>query len=134
MKLIYTYLLTLPILTCIDLTWLGFIARGVYKQYLGPLMKTSPSWPAIIAFYVLYAAGVLYFAIVPSARANSWHLALMNGAFLGFIVYMTYDLTNLSVLKGYAWQIVPIDIIWGTLLTAVVAVIGFFIARAVGFN
>lgn len=131
MKIIITYVLTLPILFLIDLFWLGVISKKIYAQYLGPLMRDPIVLPAAILFYLFYTAGLVYFAIMPAVSANSWMLALGNGALFGFMCYMTYDLTNWAVLKNWAWQIVPIDIVWGALLSGVVAVIVFFITKAI---
>jgi uncharacterized membrane protein len=133
MKIIILYVLTLPTLFLIDLVWLGVIAKKFYATYLGPIMREPLVWPAIIAFYVIYTVGLLYFAIIPGAKAGSWHLALMNGALFGLFAYMTYDLTNLATLKGFAWQVVGPDIIWGAVLSGLVAVIGFAIAHAIGY-
>ena len=37
----------------------------------------------------------------------------------GFFTYATYDLTNLATLKAWPITITVIDLIWGTLVTAV---------------
>lgn len=42
-----------------------------------------------------------------------------------------YDLTNLATLKGWPLNIVFIDIVWGTVLTAIVSLSGFYIAKLV---
>ena len=130
MKTITMYLAVLPVMAVLDLFWLGVVSKKVYAGYLGPLMRSDVVWPAAIVFYFAYAAGLVYFAVNPGIQANSWNLALLNGALYGLMCYMTYDLTNWAVLKGWPWQIVPIDIIWGTVLSAIVAVVAFFITKA----
>ena len=40
---------------------------------------------------------------------------LITGAVSGFILYATFDLTNLSFVKGYPLSITVIDIAWGTI-------------------
>lgn len=131
MKNIIIYVIALPVLTLIDLVWLGVISKKLYANYLGPIMRSDIVWPAVILFYLFYAFGLLYFVINPAIRADSWMMALGNGTLFGFMAYMTYDLTNWAVLKGFAWQIVPIDIIWGAILSGVVSVIVFFIVKAI---
>ena len=133
MKTIIVYLVTLPALFAIDLLWLGLVAKKFYTAYLGPLMRDPIVWPAAILFYVLYAGGILYFAVIPGAKVNSWHLALLNGALFGFFAYMTYDLTNWATFKNFAWQVVPVDILWGAVVSGIVALIGFAVARAIGY-
>ncbi len=133
MKIFITYIITAPILLVLDLFWLGVISKKFYAAYLGPIMRSTVVFPAVILFYLFYAAGLLYFAIFPALQSNSWMLALGNGAAIGFMAYMTYDLTNWAILKNFAWQIVPVDIIWGTILSGAVATIVFFIAKAIGY-
>ena len=54
------------------------------------------------------------------------------GAALGLVAYGTYDLTNLSVMEGFNFKIAMIDLVWGTLLTAIVTVIGVWTMRWLG--
>ena len=53
------------------------------------------------------------------------------GAVLGLVAYGTYDITNLSTLKGWSVKLAVIDIAWGTALTAVSATIGYWVVKAV---
>lgn len=108
----------------IDIIWLGLIARKVYKKYLGYIMADKVRWVAALIFYVIFIAGLAYFVLLP---VNVWWMALLNGALFGFIAYATYDLTNLSTLKGWPLEITFIDLAWGTSLGALVSVITFFI-------
>jgi uncharacterized membrane protein len=66
------------------------------------------------------------FVLNPALLAQDWKLALGLGALLGFVAYSTYDLTNLSTLKGFPVKLVIVDLIWGTVLTASVSVIAYF--------
>jgi uncharacterized membrane protein len=45
------------------------------------------------------------------------------------VAYGTYDLTNLSVLKGFTVRIAMIDLAWGTMLSAVTAGVVFVVMR-----
>jgi len=108
----------------IDLVWLGFVARKFYKQQLGYLMAEKVNWVAAIIFYVIYIAGLTYFVLL---NATSWTDALLNGALLGFLGYATYDLTNLSTVKGWPLKITIVDLVWGTTLGALVSVITFLL-------
>lgn len=108
----------------IDLVWLGFVARKFYKQQLGYLMAEKVNWVAAIIFYVIYIAGLTWFVLL---NATSWTDALLNGALLGFLGYATYDLTNLSTVKGWPLKITIVDLLWGTTLGALVSVITFLL-------
>ncbi|MCB9256699.1 MAG: DUF2177 family protein [Chitinophagales bacterium] len=129
MKYFYHFLLTTPVFFAIDLLWLGFIGKGFYKKYIGHLMAENVNWAAAFTFYFLFILGILIFAVYPALKLDKWSHALLYGALFGFFTYMTYELTNLAVIKDWSWQIVPIDIIWGTILCASVSTASFFIAK-----
>lgn len=114
-----------------DGVWLGLIARNFYRTQLGELMAPQPSIAAAAAFYLIYVAGVVYFAVWPALASGSWTTALLNGAALGFCAYATYDLTNLAVMRGFPSALAWTDLAWGTVLTAASATVGFLATRAV---
>lgn len=123
------YALTVPVFFMIDLIWLGVIAKGFYRENLSYILSPQVNWPAAIIFYLLYIAGILIFAVVPAVTKDSWQHAIMYGALFGFFTYMTYELTNLALLKDWPLNIVVVDIIWGVVLCTAVATIGYLIAR-----
>ena len=128
-KLILSYLLTAIVFFAIDMTWLGFIAKDLYKKYLGGFLSDKVNWTAAIIFYLLFIIGIFYFAILPAIEKNSVAKAILSGALFGFFTYSTYDLTNLATLKNWPLQIVFIDIIWGSVLTGLVSIAGFYIVK-----
>lgn len=121
------YLVAVPIFFAVDMLWLGFVAKDIYQKYMGHLMRPTPNWPVAILFYLLFLVGLIIFAIYPAIQNNSWTQALLYGAMFGFFTYMTFDLTNLAVLKGYSWEIAIIDIIWGIVLSSIVSISVFFV-------
>ena len=123
------YALTVPVFFIIDLIWLGVVAKGFYRKNLNHLLSPQVNWPAAILFYLLYIAGILIFAVVPALSKDSWQHAMLYGAVFGFFTYMTYELTNLALLKDWPLDIVVVDIIWGVVLCGTVATIGCFIGR-----
>ncbi|MCG6537023.1 MAG: DUF2177 family protein [Syntrophales bacterium LBB04] len=129
MKFFYLYLLTIPIFFGIDMIWLGFVARGFYRNQLGHLLRPDVNWTAAILFYLLYIVGILIFATNPALAINSPRQAVLLGGLFGFFAYTTYDLTNLATLKDWPIMVVWVDILWGVFLTASVAVASFFIGR-----
>lgn len=112
----------------LDLAWLGIVARGLYVAALGPLMRPEAYWPAAVLFYVFYVAAIVTWAVLgtESPQAAAW-----RGAGLGFVAYATYELTNWAVLRDWPAWIVPIDIAWGVVLTAVAALAGKLAQRRV---
>ncbi len=123
------YLVAVSIFFLIDLVWLGVLAKGIYKKYIGHLMLSTPNWTAAIIFYLIFVSGLVVFAIYPAVKNNSWSYALIYGAMFGFFTYMTFDLTNLAILKDWPWKIVIIDIIWGVLLSGSVSFLAYFIGK-----
>ena len=129
LKIVFLYLLTVPVFFVIDMTWLGLVAKNFYRSQLGSLMRTDIIWSAAILFYFLFILGIILFAVMPAISAGSWVKALTLGAMFGFFTYMTYDLTNYATLKDFPFAIVIPDIIWGTVLSGSVATASFFISR-----
>jgi len=123
------YLVTVPIFFLFDLTWLGVIAKNVYRKYMGHLMLATPNWTAAIIFYLAFIVGLIIFVIHPALKNHSWSYALLYGIMFGFFTYMTFDLTSLSVLKDWSWQITIIDIIWGITLSGSVSIISYMICN-----
>lgn len=123
------YLLTVVVFFVVDIIWLGFISKNLYKNYLGHLMAPQVNWPAAIVFYLLFIAGLIFFVIDPAlARESLWY-AVLAGGFFGLITYATYDLTNLATLKDWPLNITVIDLAWGTFLNAATAGITYLIAH-----
>jgi uncharacterized membrane protein len=42
---------------------------------------------------------------------------------------MSYELTSMSVMKGWSWEMVAIDTIWGTVLTAIIGGVMYIVYR-----
>ncbi len=115
------YALSLVVLLAIDLFWLLGPGRPFYVSEIGGLLRSQPQLGASIAFYLLYAAGLTYFGVIPSLKTSSAVLAMGQGALFGLMAYATYDLTNLAVLNGFTLRIAVIDMVWGTVLSGVTA-------------
>jgi uncharacterized membrane protein len=120
-RYIATYIITLFSFVAIDLVWLMWLARPTYVAEMGNLLRKEPQLFAAVAFYLLYAAGLMFFAVSPGLKSGSVTYALFLGAALGLVAYGTYDLTNLSVVEGFNLRIALIDLVWGTVLSGATA-------------
>ena len=89
------------------------------------------NWTAAVVFYLMYIAGILFFAVRPALISNSRGKAAGLGALFGFFTYATYDLTNLATLRDWPLTIVSVDIIWGISLCAMVSVLSFVISKII---
>ncbi|WP_321366408.1 DUF2177 family protein [uncultured Desulfuromusa sp.] len=123
------YLLTVPVFFAIDLLWLGVVAKNFYQNNLSTFLSPAVNWPAALAFYFIYIAGIILFAVRPGLDAESLGRAAIWGALFGFFTYATYDLTNLATLRDWPLKVVFVDIAWGTLLCTLVASGSYLLGR-----
>lgn len=128
MQYLLAYVGTAVVFFVVDFVWLSTVGKWYFAR-MGPLLRESPNLAYAGIFYLFYVAGVVILAVMPAVAAGSWTLALFYGAVLGLVAYGTYDMTNLSTLKGYPPAVAVVDIAWGTALTAVSAVAGFLAVR-----
>jgi len=116
-------------MVAIDAVWLGFLALDFYQRTIGHLLAERPDFGAAALFYVLYIAGVVFFAVRPALDGGTAKRAAGLGALYGLFCYMTYDLTNVATLEGFPWIVAAVDIVWGMFITAVTATAGYLAAR-----
>ena len=118
----------------VDAIWLGTLAQPTYDRFLGDLLADSPTLAAAAVFYAIFVAGLVWFVIAPALAAESWRRAAGSGAFFGLVTYATWDLTNLAVLRDFPVGLVPIDLAWGTFLSATVSVMTYAVVRRLGIG
>ena len=116
MTFLKNYFITFIIFLVIDFIWLGAVARNLYRDQLGFLMKENFNMTAAFLFYMLFTLGIVFFVLNRALAISSWQYALFAGMFFGLITYSTYDLTNLATIKDWPLTITVIDLIWGTFL------------------
>lgn len=117
------YVSAAVVFLCIDAVWLRTMADILYRPLLGDILLERFRLAPAVLFYLIYIAGVVKFAVLPTLGADRWMTALFNGALLGLVAYSTYDLTNQATLKGWPSAITIADLCWGTVLTAAAALI-----------
>ena len=124
-RALVTYAGVLLVMLVLDGLWLGVVARDWYQAGIGPLMR-DPPWLGVAAvFYLLYAAGLTWFGVWPQ-RDGGPGPVLLQAALFGFFAYATYDLTNLATLRGWPVGLALADIAWGSALSAVAALGGWW--------
>lgn len=109
----------------LDFIWLSLMGRPFYRKELGDLMLAQPNLLVAALFYLAYIAGVVLLVSAPAE--GDVVKALLMGAVLGFVAYGTYDLTNLSTMRGFTPTVAVVDLIWGTCLSAVTAAGGVWL-------
>lgn len=123
------YFATVIPLFILDFIWLTLAGDPVYRANLGPLMRAQPDLAVAAGFYLIYAAGLVTFAVLPALERRAWQKALGLGAFLGLVAYGTYDLTNQATIAGWPVIVTVIDLAWGTAVSAVTCAIAYFILK-----
>jgi uncharacterized membrane protein len=125
------YLATGLVFLAIDAVRLTVAAQRLYRPLIGDMLLESFRLLPALLFYLIYIAGIVVFAIAPAMASGRWTTATFYGAFLGFVAYATYDLTNQATLRNWPAAVTVADLCWGTFLTALAATIGFLITRAI---
>jgi uncharacterized membrane protein len=126
------YALTFVIFAALDIVWLTTMGAKLYKQTLGPILLDSIRVMPALAFYLMYPAGLVIFAIAPGFKSGSPSTALLYGALFGLFTYGTYELTNYATLRDWTLQITVIDIVYGVVVSGVVAALAVMLVPAVG--
>ena len=130
MKLLLPWLAVVATMIALDVVWIGIVARPMYARGIGHLMAAQPNFVAALAFYLLYAVGLMAFVVLRQA-AGDWKTTAAWGAAFGFMAYMTYDLTNLATLRDWPLALSFIDVAWGCVATGLAATAGRLVADRV---
>lgn len=125
------YVVTAIAFLAIDSVWLSNMANVFYRPVMGDMLAPSFRLAPAIVFYVIFVFGLVFFAVRPGLLANSGAVTLIHGALLGFVAYATYDLTNQATLKNWSWTLTIADLIWGSVLSAVSAYIGYWVTTRI---
>lgn len=130
MQLFVLYTSTALVFLILDALMLTRVIKPAFFAHIGPLLAEPIRMGPAVVFYLFYIGGLLYFASLPALRADNPLQALLVGALLGAMAYGTYEFTNYATLKDWHWQMVALDLTWGTVLTGVSAWAGVVITRA----
>ncbi|PKL19511.1 MAG: hypothetical protein CVV49_00295 [Spirochaetae bacterium HGW-Spirochaetae-5] len=112
-------LVSAAIFIILDLLWLAVVANKIYFNSLGYLAEIKDgkivfNLKAGITVQVIIAVGLVFFISMALQLNNTLITSMTVGAISGFVLYATYDMTNLSFIKGYTLYITLIDMAWGT--------------------
>ena len=75
MKMLAVYVATLVVFTGVDFVWLGRMGDSFYRPAMGGLAMDGFRLGPAIVFYLLYALGIVFFAVSPALAAQSWKMA-----------------------------------------------------------
>lgn len=115
----------------LEFAWLGGMIPRIYAPLFARVQGTK-SWQkrptreivaAAVVAYALLVSGMAYFALENDPSRMSYGSAATRGAFLGFLVYGTYNLTNYVAFDAWGVGLGMLDTAWGTFVVATVSVI-----------
>ena len=132
MTAVALYLITFVIFLGLDYIGLSYIVKQVFTRNIGHLMQQDFRVLPAFAFYAFFMLVLLWFVSWPAmAEDKSLLWVAGNAALIGALGYGTYEFTNYAILKDWTWEMVWIDGLWGTALTAVSATLGVYVTRLV---
>lgn len=123
------------IFVLLDFLWLAVVASKIYRQSLGYLADLDPDGKIIfnipmgLLAQLAISLALSVFVCMVLQIDNRLNVALGFGAFLGMMMYVTYDFTNLSFVKGWPLWISLIDVAWGALQGALAGIYVFYFNR-----
>ncbi len=127
---VVAYVATLVAFLGLDAIWLSLAGGRLYRAVLKDILLEGFSPAPAVAFYLIFAAGLVILAVRPGLAVGSLRLAAGNGALLGFLAYATYDLSNQATLRNWTATLTLTDLTWGTVASAAAATVGFLATRA----
>ena len=132
MTAVALYLITFVIFLGLDYIGLSYIVKPVFTRNIGRLMQQDFRVLPAFAFYAFFMIVLLWFVSWPAmAEDKSLLWVAGNAALIGALGYGTYEFTNYAILKDWTWEMVWIDGLWGTALTAVSATLGVYVTRLI---
>lgn len=126
-KWITAYVAAAIVFGLLDAMWLRWASGNLYRPVIGEIMAEDFDMVAAGAFYLIYLAGMVWFAIRPGVAGGSVPVALLNGVLLGALCYATFDLTSQAVFKVWATRISLFDIAWGAFATGTTSAIATWV-------
>lgn len=122
------YATALTAFLVLDGLWIGLLMSGFYKRQLGFLFADKVNFYAVVAFYLIYAAGLVFVVIEPQLGSSLMKVFVV-GLVVGLMAYGAYDLTNQATVKNWPLVVTVVDLAWGAFVTGAVSVITVAAAR-----
>ena len=140
-KIVMAYVVTALVFGLLDAVWLRNAGPLLYRPAIGELLADKFRLAPAITFYVIFIAGLTYFAVLPGMLSNGASgatsfagvpLAVLHGALLGLLCYATYDLTNQATMKVWPTHVTLIDMAWGAVASGFAAGVATFVVTRFG--
>lgn len=118
MNYIKAFLIALPIIVALDLTWIAGLMSKFYQTRLHDLLRfgveggVAPRLLPTVLTYVFMILLVVLFA-VPKGVSGGPLQGFIWGAVLGILTYGLYNYTNLALFDKYNSVLAVVDTLWG---------------------
>ncbi len=124
MNTVLRWLVNVIVFILLDFFWLTILMKNSYQKALGLIADpaggqiTFKLLPGVLA-QIIIVTGI--FAVLLGVQKPTFSMVnfILWGAFVGFFIYATYDLTNFSFIKSWPLNITLVDILWGTFQGAI---------------
>ena len=127
------FLIVLVIFLMIDVPILyNFMSKdwgNMIQKIQNKPMKVNLSYAFMV--YLFMTAAIVLFTLPKVSKDNLLRDSIIFGGALGMIIYAIFDLTNLSIIQNYDFNIAIIDIFWGSFLFATVTYISYNIINKI---
>lgn len=126
------YLACFVSLIALDLLWIGVVMNRFYVEKMRPIGRISGDkfeivmWAAA-AVYVVLSIAIVQFALPRISTETTWLQTFLIGALLGFLIYATYDFTNVATLKHWPLALAFTDMVWGGVLGGIVTLLARYV-------
>jgi uncharacterized membrane protein len=108
------------VLLILDLIWINIFMKSRYESMMNKILNKPMKFrylPAIFS-YIIMIIGIYYFAVKDKETSLK---ALIDGCFLGFVMYGVYDATLYTVLPINDISTGLLDVMWGTFVCGISA-------------
>lgn len=125
MRLAAAYLAVAGTLLVLDIGWVGFVAHDFYAPHVNSLLDNHGTLLAAAAYVVAVTVAVVLLAVRPALDRRSSAWAMLVGAVLGLVVFVSFDLSGLALAEDLAPRAMIADMLWHVTLMAIAARAGY---------
>ena len=129
MHIFLTYISMLIFFLVVDYVMIIKVINPLFQASIPDLLKEQANLAAAAFFYLFYVSGIYWFGTLAGIRSGSVVTAILSGSFLGLLAYSTYEVTNFSTLKGWTFQMLLLDTVWGGILGGLTAAVGYYVSK-----
>lgn len=127
------YAVALAAFLVVDAVWIIAFAGPLYQKKIGHLLADSVNWIAAVIFYLMFIAGLVFFAVRPVIK-NEIPAAsgLFKSVIFGLMTYGTFSLTNLALIDTWPVSMAIVDMIWGMTVSVLVGWVSINVGKYLG--